>query len=308
MHVGVGNLKPGDQQPNSARRHNQHLGLSNGLSNLGQMSGCRGIEVGPLIDLGTRNHQAVPGGQRSNVEKRHTNVVFPQHAGGNLSVDDLREDASHVATVDPQGQRGREIPTVRSTPMSTEWRPFTIPNAISALRLACIPWFVWLLFAQDDRLGAAVLLGVLGSTDWTDGWFARRFDQVSELGKLLDPTADRLMMLTAVVSTWIDESVPAWFAALVLLREGLVSLAALGLGALGVTSFDITWWGKTGTFLLMFAFPLLLGGASTVAGADILRIVGWAFAISGLAISWFAAWGYVAPSRQALADARTKSD
>lgn len=191
---------------------------------------------------------------------------------------------------------------------STEWRPFTIPNLMSLGRLACVPWFVWLLFAQDDRYGAAILLAVLGATDWTDGWFARRFDQVSEFGKILDPTADRLMMLTAVIATWIDGSVPAWFAGLTLFREVLVSVAALGLGALGVTRFDVTWWGKTGTFFLMFAYPLLLGGASEIQGHDILRVLGWLCGVPGLAIAWFAAWGYVPIAREALAKARAKDD
>jgi cardiolipin synthase len=194
------------------------------------------------------------------------------------------------------------------TSTKTEWRPFTIPNVISLGRLACIPWFVWLLFANDDRLGAAILLAVLGATDWIDGWFARRFDQVSEFGKILDPTADRLMMLTAIISTWIDGSVPAWFAALTLLREALVSIAALGLGALGVKRFDVTWWGKTGTFFLMFAYPLLLAGASTSGAADVLRFLGWVFGIPGLAIAWYAAWGYVPIARQALSDLSSETD
>jgi cardiolipin synthase len=194
------------------------------------------------------------------------------------------------------------------TSTKTEWRPFTIPNVISLGRLACIPWFVWLLFANDDRLGAAILLAVLGATDWTDGWYARRFDQVSEFGKILDPTADRLMMLTAIISTWIDGSVPAWFAALTLLREALVSIAALGLGALGVKRFDVTWWGKTGTFFLMFAYPLLLAGASTTGAADVLRFLGWVCGIPGLAIAWYAAWGYVPIARQAFSDLSSKTD
>jgi cardiolipin synthase len=194
------------------------------------------------------------------------------------------------------------------TSTKTEWRPFTIPNVISLGRLACIPWFVWLLFANDDRLGAAILLAILGATDWIDGWFARRFDQVSEFGKILDPTADRLMMLTAIISTWIDGSVPAWFAALTLLREALVSIAALGLGALGVKRFDVTWWGKTGTFFLMFAYPLLLAGASTNGAADVLRFLGWVCGIPGLAIAWYAAWGYVPIARQALSDLSSKTD
>ncbi len=194
------------------------------------------------------------------------------------------------------------------TTTKTEWRPFTVPNVMSLGRLACVPWFVWLLFAADDRLGAAILLAILGATDWTDGWFARRFDQVSELGKILDPTADRIMMLTAVISTWIDGSVPAWFAALTLLREVLVSIAALGLGALGVKRFDVTWWGKTGTFFLMFAYPLLLGGAATHGAADALRFLGWVCGIPGLAIAWYAAWGYVPIARQALSDLASKAD
>ena len=73
-----------------------------------------------------------------------------------------------------------EGPTTSASPLSDqpEWRPFTVPNAMSLIRLACIPLFVWLLFAQDDRVWSAVLLAALGSTDWVDGWFARRFDQV----------------------------------------------------------------------------------------------------------------------------------
>ncbi len=181
-----------------------------------------------------------------------------------------------------------------------EWRPFTVPNAMSFLRLLCIPVFVWVLFALDNRVGAAVLLAVLGSTDWVDGWFARRFDQVSELGKILDPTADRLMMLTAVIATWIDGSVPWWFALLTLVREGLVTVAALVLGALGVQRFDVTWWGKTGTFFLMFAYPLLLGGAADIDGAELLRLLGWVCGVPGLAISWYAGFGYVPIAKEAL--------
>ncbi len=191
--------------------------------------------------------------------------------------------------------------TAEDTP---PWRPWTLPNAFSFGRLLCIPVFVWLLFGREDRFVAALLLAGLGATDWVDGWLARRFDQVSELGKILDPTADRLMMLTAVVSTWIDGSVPGWFALLTLLREGLVSVAAVGLGILGAPRFDVSWWGKTGTFLLMFAYPFLLGGAADVSGAQVLTALGWICGIPGLVISWYAAAGYVRPARVALAARR----
>lgn len=181
-----------------------------------------------------------------------------------------------------------------------------MPNLVSLVRLLFIPVFVWLLFGADDRLAAALVLAGLGATDWIDGWIARRFDQVSELGKILDPAADRLMMVTAVVSTWIDGSVPWWFAVLTLGRELLVSAAALVLGALGADRIDVTWWGKTGTFLLMFAYPLLLGGFSDAGIADVLRVLGWTCGIPGLAISWYAAGTYVPLARDALATGRRR--
>lgn len=194
----------------------------------------------------------------------------------------------------------------RTGQQKTEWRPFTFANLISLVRLLFIPVFVWLLFSADDRLGAALLLAGLGATDWIDGWIARRFNQVSEVGKILDPAADRLMMVTAVVSTWIDGSVPWWFALLTLGRELLVSIAAVVLGALGAERIDVTWWGKTGTFLLMFAYPLLLGGLSDAGVADLLRFLGWMCAIPGLAISWYAAASYVPLARVALAAGRRR--
>ncbi|HBL08339.1 MAG TPA: hypothetical protein DDZ64_04475, partial [Acidimicrobiaceae bacterium] len=91
----------------------------------------------------------------------------------------------------------------------------TVPNLISLGRLACIPWFVWILFEAGNRTDAALLLGALGATDWIDGWVARRFDQVSDVGRVLDPTADRLLLLVALVAMLIDGSVPPWFAVLV---------------------------------------------------------------------------------------------
>ena len=88
----------------------------------------------------------------------------------------------------------------------------TVPNLVSIARLGCIPWFIWLLFGAEDRMWAALLLGGLGATDWVDGWAARRLGQVSELGKVLDPTADRLLLLVAVPCLLVDGTIPGWFA------------------------------------------------------------------------------------------------
>ena len=183
-------------------------------------------------------------------------------------------------------------------------RIWTIPNVISIIRLLCLPLFVWLLFGAEDRHAAAWLLGGLGATDWIDGWIARRFDQVSELGKLLDPVADRLLFLVGVTAIWIDGSVPWWIAFLTLVREGLVSVVALIIGALGARRIDVTWWGKTGTFLLMFAFPLFLVGNSDAGWADVGEVLAWICAVPGLAIHWYSAAGYVPAARDALREGR----
>src|SRR5690242_13180455 len=101
-------------------------------------------------------------------------------------------------------------------------RIVTVPNAISLIRLACAPIFVWLL-AEDELLAAAALLAVLGASDWVDGWIARHFDQGSDLGKVLDPVADRILLLVAAVALLVQGSVPLVVGVLVLVREALVS-------------------------------------------------------------------------------------
>jgi len=187
-----------------------------------------------------------------------------------------------------------------------ENRILTLPNAISLGRLACVPLFVWLLFGLHRRLASAVLLGGLGATDWVDGWIARRWNQVSTLGKVLDPVADRILLGVAVVAILVDGAVPAWLAVMVIVREGVVSLAALALAALGAKRIDVQWVGKTGTLLLMFAFPLFLAGHVRTWGPhDVVRVLAWACGIAGLAFSWYSAATYVPIATAALRDGRS---
>ncbi len=185
-------------------------------------------------------------------------------------------------------------------------RPWTIPNAFSFARLLCVPVFVYLLFGRENRAAAAWLLGVLGMTDWVDGFLARRLDQVSELGKLLDPIADRLALIVGITCILVDGSAPLWVGGLVLARELLVSVAGLVLGALGARRIDVTWWGKTGTFMLYFAFPMWLGGKSTLSYAWFVEATAWAFAIPGLVASYYSAAQYVTLGRGALRDGRAE--
>lgn len=181
----------------------------------------------------------------------------------------------------------------------------TIPNLLSVARLLCVPLFLYLLFGRDDRAGAAYLLAALGATDWVDGYVARRFDQVSKLGKVLDPAADRILLGVGVVAILIDGSIPAAVAWLAIVREVLVSIAVLALAALGAKRIDVQWVGKAGTFALMFAFPLFLAShADDLGWADTAGFLAWCFAIPGLVLGWYAAATYVPLARAALAEGR----
>jgi cardiolipin synthase (CMP-forming) len=183
-------------------------------------------------------------------------------------------------------------------------RVLTLPNIVTIVRLSCLPLFLWLLFGQEDRAAAAWLLAALGATDWVDGYLARHMHQESELGKILDPVADRLLFLVGAGGIMIDGSVPLWFAITVLVREVLVGATTLVLAALGARRIDVTWFGKAGTFGLMIAFPLFLGSHSDISWADTAGVLAWLAGIPGLALSLYAAVLYVPLARQALVDGR----
>lgn len=180
----------------------------------------------------------------------------------------------------------------------------TVPNLITLVRLCFLPVFLWLLFGLGDQVAAAVVLGVLGATDWVDGFVARRFHQVSTVGKVLDPVADRLLMVTAVVAITVYGAVPVWFGAATLAREVVVSVAVLLLASLGASRIDVLWVGKAGTFALMFAYPAFLlsdGGATWQVP---FRAFAWFCGIGGLVLAWVAAAAYVPASRAALREGR----
>ncbi len=188
--------------------------------------------------------------------------------------------------------------------VTRESRILTLPNLVTVVRLSCLPIFLWLLFAQENRAAAAWLLAALGITDWVDGYLARRLHQESDLGKILDPVADRLLFIVGAGGILIDGSVPTWFAVVVLVRETLVGGTTLVLAALGARRIDVTWYGKAGTFGLMVAFPLFLASHSTLGWADTAGVLAWLAGIPGLVLSLYAAALYVPLARRALADGR----
>lgn len=183
----------------------------------------------------------------------------------------------------------------------------TAPNAFTLLRLCCIPVFLWLLFGRDDRAAAAWLLGVLGATDWVDGWLARTFHQTSEFGKKFDPTADRLLFIVGVGGIIVDGAAPLWFCWLVIVREVVVGVTiATATLAFGMTRFDVTWWGKTATFLLMFAFPGFLLGSSDFFLHAWFQAAAWVLGIPGVVLSYYTAVAYVPMIRESLREGRVQ--
>jgi cardiolipin synthase (CMP-forming) len=183
-------------------------------------------------------------------------------------------------------------------------RVLTVPNGVTLVRLLCIPLFVWLLFGAHRQTAAAVLLAALGATDWVDGYLARRYHQVSTLGKVLDPAADRILVGTAVIAIIVYGAVPLWFGLATLAREVLVAGMVLTLAALGARRIDVLWIGKAGTFGLMFAYPAFLLGHGTAGWQEPVRDVAWVAGIAGLVLAWAAAVAYLVPARRALAEGR----
>lgn len=183
-------------------------------------------------------------------------------------------------------------------------RIITWPNAVTALRLAAIPLYVWILFTTSHQLAAGLLLGALGASDWVDGFLARRYHQVTTLGKVLDPIADRALVLTAVVTVAVYGAVPWWFAIATLAREVVVSAAVLALAAMGAARIDVVWLGKAGTFGLMCAYPWLLMAHGPSTWQHLLDDAAWVAGGVGLALAWGATFAYVRPAREAFANGR----
>ncbi|MDA8399477.1 MAG: CDP-alcohol phosphatidyltransferase family protein [Actinomycetota bacterium] len=181
---------------------------------------------------------------------------------------------------------------------------WTVPNALSAARLGSCGIFVWILFFAHEQIAASILLAVLGATDWVDGWIARRFGQVSEVGKVLDPFADRVLLATAVVSILAYGAAPLWLGVVALVREVLVSLAVILLASIGAKRIDVLWVGKAGTFALMSAFPAFLLGDGPAPWQQDMRVFAWVVALLGLALAWVALAEYVPKARVALAEGR----
>ena len=165
---------------------------------------------------------------------------------------------------------------------------WTIPNALSGLRLLGVPIFFWLIVGpQSDGL-ALIILVVSGFTDWLDGYLARRLNQFSRLGELLDPLADRWYVVAALIALYIRGLLPLWVVAALILRDVAMSLLLIYLKRFGITGVPVHFVGKAATMNLLYALPLILLGTFSGQVGQVAHIVGWAFLLWGIAMYWYA--------------------
>jgi cardiolipin synthase len=179
----------------------------------------------------------------------------------------------------PEISRGaRPLPVDRDDLGDRVW---TVPNALSVLRLLGVPLFLWLLLGPHADGWAVAVLAIAGVTDWADGKLARLLDQSSRLGALLDPAADRLYIVATLVALALRDIVPLWLVLLLVGREVVLGVALLVLRRYGYPPLQVHYLGKAATFLLLYAFPFLLLADTSSAVGDVVRPIAWAFTIWG---------------------------
>jgi cardiolipin synthase len=185
-------------------------------------------------------------------------------------------------------------------------RVLTIPNALSAARLVGVPFFLWLVLNKHDA-AAVIVLMVSGFTDWLDGKIARSWNQMSRVGQLLDPAADRLYILATLVGLTVRDVVPLWLTVVLVGRDVLLSFTLPVLRRHGYGPLPVHFLGKAATFNLLAGFPLLLLGEGDSLLSQVAHAFGWAFAIWGTALYWWAGVLYVVQVVQVVGEDRQGS-
>jgi cardiolipin synthase len=181
-------------------------------------------------------------------------------------------------------------------------RVLTIPNIVSMVRLAGLPLFLWLILVPEADGWALLVLMLSGISDYLDGYLARKLHQTSRLGEILDPVADRLYILSTVFGLAYRDIIPWWLALLLPARDLFLWCLVPFLRTRGYSALPVHFLGKAATANLLYAFPLLLLGDGTGVVALLARVFGWAFAIWGTGLYWWAGLLYAWQVRKLLAD------
>jgi cardiolipin synthase (CMP-forming) len=191
--------------------------------------------------------------------------------------------------------------STEETPLAAD-RVWTIPNLLSLLRLLGVPVFLWLVLGPHANGWAFAILAFGGVSDYADGKIARRFNQSSRLGALLDPAADRLYIVATIVALTIRGILPLWLAVAIPARDLLLVATVPVLRRLGYGfALPVNFAGKAATLNLLYAFPLLLVSVGDGVVAEVARPLGWAFTAWGAALYWWAGGLYVVQVRRLAA-------
>jgi len=182
----------------------------------------------------------------------------------------------------------------------------SVPNMLSILRLLLVPVFLWLLIA-DQFLVAFLVLMFASFTDWLDGFIARKFNQITSLGKVLDPSADRLFILATLIGLTVNEIIPAWLAIVVAARDVLLLIGYPISASHGFGPLPVHFLGKAATFALLYALPLLLLADVWPSAEAVILPLAWGFAYWGIGLYWVAGFVYLAQLRQLISLERRSS-
>ena len=193
-------------------------------------------------------------------------------------------------------------------PMVVHDRVLTVANGITAVRLLGLPLFVWLAAGIGAYGMAFLTLVVVGSTDWVDGYVARRFDQVTKIGKLIDPLIDRAMLATAALTLLALGFIPWWIVALVVGRDVALLLAGFIMFKGRNPNIPVSNVGKFATACLLIGVPGFLLGRMDWSGAEVFLVVAYAFSVVGIVTYFFAGWQYAYAARQVRAALPTAPD
>ncbi len=184
---------------------------------------------------------------------------------------------------------------------------WTIPNIISMVRLAGVPLFLWLVIGPEADVWALVVLMISGFTDWLDGYLARRLNQMSKLGEILDPVADRLYILAAVIGLLYRDIIPLWVAVLLPARDLFLWCLVPFLRTRGYSALPVHYLGKAATAALLYSFPLLFLGDGDSVLATLAQVFGCAFALWGIGLYWWAGVLYAWQVRKLIATTERRS-
>jgi cardiolipin synthase len=186
-------------------------------------------------------------------------------------------------------------------------RIWTVPNAISFIRLVMVPVFLWLLVTGNDTTALIVLI-IATTSDFVDGMIARNFNQVTRLGMYLDPLSDRLFIAASVIGLAIRGLIPAPLLAIILARD-IMLLSVVLYRRLRIADFPrVTFVGKTATFVLFIAFPVVVLGTVWKDAPVPLELIGWLLGSVGAGIYWVAGFGYLGVLRRTIPGVSSKSE